>query len=95
LTEPDLREKDPEPEGNWENAANLKIRLTKRNFKQDRALDVAWEEELAGLPAGLQDVEQAEGLEEAFEMGQEKARAEMPGKTDCPENRNLNNLGNE
>lgn len=93
MTEPDLRDRDPEPEGNWENAANLKIRQTERNLKQDWALDVAWAGELAGLPAGLEDTEQAEDLEEALEMGQEEARAEMPGKTNCPGKRHLKQLG--
>ncbi len=77
LTEPDQRDKDPEPAGNWVNAVTKMKMYPDRNPKWEWALEEGWDEVLERQPEGLLNEEQAEEPEEA--------QAGMDGRISCPE----------
>ena len=76
MTEPDQREKDPEPAGRWVNAVMVKTVLPDRSPSWAEV----WEEEWVGVsaePLAELPGEEPEGV-------LEEARAETPGRIRCP-----------
>lgn len=81
MTEPDQRDKDPEPAGKWVNAVTKMRMYPDRNPEWKGALEEGWEEVLERLPGNLPNEEQGEEPEEA--------QAETPGRSSYPENINM------
>ena len=77
MTEPDQRDKDPEPAGKWVNVRTMIPVNPDRSPRSGEDPDVEWEEAL------VEQQEELPGVELEEEPG--KARAEIPSKTKSPE----------